>query len=57
MGEKALEILKNPALRRRFSSAARRQALEFVDLEGNRALEHAALDSMFDRWMRKAVRR
>ena len=56
MADRALQILGDPSLRRRLSAAARQRALDFVDVEGNRKLEHAALDAMFERWASKARR-
>ena len=57
MGEKALAIIRDPALRQRLSRAARASAIEFVDPEANRAKEHAAFDAMFDRFRSSGRRR
>jgi glycosyltransferase involved in cell wall biosynthesis len=53
MGEAALDIIRDPAIRKRFGKAGRKKALAFVDIEGNRAKEHAALDAMFERFERR----
>lgn len=57
MGERALDILRDPGLRQKFSLAARRLALDFMDPEGNQKKEQAALDAMFERHERKRAKR
>jgi glycosyltransferase involved in cell wall biosynthesis len=50
MGEGALGVIRDSSLRRKFSAEGRERAFKYVDLEGNRAKEHAALDAMFERF-------
>jgi glycosyltransferase involved in cell wall biosynthesis len=57
MGEKALAIIRDPALRDRLSRAVRASAIEFVDPPANRVKEHAAFDAMFDRFRSNGRRR
>lgn len=54
MGEEALKILHNPALRTAYSRAARETAFNFVDPQGSRAKEHGALNDMFERFRSSA---
>lgn len=57
MGEKAIEIIRNPELRQRFSLAGRSRALKFVDKDRNRAKEHAAFDAMYRRFDGRTTKR
>jgi glycosyltransferase involved in cell wall biosynthesis len=49
MAARAVEILRDPALARRFGEAIRRRALEHMDAERMQRTEHAAFARLLDR--------